>query len=162
MTLNAARPHQPLALALGIVLGLLGPLVLQGAAASASVPSCAVISIATLNRSLGIDAAKVAPTHPSSPAGSLICSFYGLSGGQKNEATVNFVPATAAAFAAVKASLARQHAITNVAGLLGGAYDYRVSPNNFLLVLDGGWQVQLFAAVRVAKLEALARTLPAL
>jgi hypothetical protein len=140
------------------------PAALGGAslAAGAVAPSCTTVSIATLDAKLGIAAAHVHATHPGAPAGSLICSYYGNSGLTENEATLTFVPATAAAFASVKAALSNGHSIRTITGIKQGAYSYLVASQRYLYVLDGSEQVQLYATVALARLEQLARALPAL
>jgi hypothetical protein len=129
-------------------------------ASGATGATCSSVSVQTVDSALGIDAAKVNSTRPPSPAGALICSYYGLSGNAANEATINFLPATSTQFLAVENSLAKQHRIVNVPGIKSGAYHYHLAPNNFMFVLDGSMQVQMFATVSVAKLERLARNLP--
>ena len=98
--------------------------------------------------------------HPSAPVGALICSYFGASGRIANEATINYVPASAKAFAAVEASLGATHAVTPLAGIKTAAYTYRAAPNTLVYVEDGSEQVHLYADVSLAKLEKLARKLP--
>jgi hypothetical protein len=125
-----------------------------------SVPTCSSISIASLDKALAIDAVKVNADRPASPAGSLICSYYGLSGQAQNEATINYVPATPFMFAAVEKALANKYAISLVGGLKSRAYEYYRSGNHYLYVLDGGYQVQLFGIQPLGRIERLARKLP--
>src|SRR5579862_2214873 len=83
---------------LALAAGLLTPLAavaLGTSQASASPSSCSVASVTLVDAKLGIQAAHVNATHPASPAGALICSYYGNSGRTANEATISFVPATA-------------------------------------------------------------------
>jgi hypothetical protein len=75
---------------------------------------------------------------------------------------MNFVPASAAAFFGVKASLASTHSLRTIAGIKSGAYSYLVGQERYLYVLDGAYQVQLFATVALAKLEKVAIALPLL
>ena len=132
--------------------------------AGSSPTTCGVVSVALVNAKLGIDAAHVTAHHPASPAGALICSYYGNSGRATNEATINYVPASPTAFAAVEASLAKTHSEHKITGIQSGAYTYVAEPDRFLYVLDGTTQAQIFAtaSVSLARLEALGRALPSL
>jgi hypothetical protein len=130
--------------------------------AGATPTTCATVSITQLDTALGIDASHVTASHPASPVGALICSYYGDTGRAANEATVNYLPATAKAFRAVKASLSTSHAIRTITGIKSGAYSYSVGSERYLYVLDGSSQVQIFATIALAKLETLARALPVL
>jgi hypothetical protein len=144
-----------------VVLGATGSLAFA-AMAGATPSTCGVVSVGLVNAKLGIDAAHVTAHHPASPAGALICSYYGNSGRAANEATINYVPATPTSFAAVEASLAKTHSIRKLAGIQSGAYTYVVAPDRFLYTLDSTTQVQIFATVSLARLEALGRALPSL
>jgi hypothetical protein len=128
--------------------------------AAASVPTCNTAPLALVNESLGIAAGHVVATHPAQPVGALICSYYGH--GTTNSATVNYIPASAKAFAAVEASLASSQPIRTIAGIKSGAYSYSVGSVRYLYVLDGSTQVQIVASFALAKLEVLARELPSL
>ncbi len=154
---------------LGLTFSLFGPLVgvfafVADGQAGSSPTTCGVVSVALVNAKLGIDAAHVTAHHPASPAGALICSYYGNSGRATNEATINYVPASPTAFAAVEASLAKTHSEHKIAGIKSGAYTYVAEPDRFLYVLDGTTQAQIFAtaSVSLARLEALGRALPSL
>jgi hypothetical protein len=129
------------------------------AGATTPAPSCRTIAIRALNNTLGIASVAV-NRHAGSIAGSFICSYYGASGGYKNQASIIFLPAGPVQFAGIKAGLSKQHTVVTVPGLLSGAYYYHLAPNYYLYVLDGTYQVQMFAAVPIAKLELLARRLP--
>jgi hypothetical protein len=94
--------------------------------------------------------------------GALICSYYGNSGQSANEATINYVPATAKGFAGVKSSLSATHSIRTIAGIKSGAYSYLVGSTRFLYVLDGTEQLQMFATVPLVRLEHLAEAIPVL
>jgi hypothetical protein len=92
----------------------------------------------------------------------LICSDYGNSSRAANEATINYLPATAASFAALQASNASSHHVQTITGLKSGAYSYEVGTERYLYVLNGTEQVQMFAISALAKLETLARKMPRL
>jgi len=145
----------------GLVLSVaaVAALVIPEAGAAAPAPSCSTIGIRTLDNTLGIASVAV-NRHAGSIAGSFICSYYGAVGGYKNQASIIFLPARPAQFAGIKAGVSKQHTVVTVPGLRSGAYYYRLAPNYYLYVLDGTYQVQMFAAVPIAKLELLARRLP--
>jgi hypothetical protein len=139
---------------------LLGSAFLSQARAGAVPSGCGVVSIAVVDAKLGIDAAHVAARRPSASA--LACSYYGNSGRAANEATINYLPASARTFFAVEALLGKTHAISKVAGIKSGAYTYVASSDRFLYVLDGTTQVQIFVidSVPLGRLKALGRALP--
>jgi hypothetical protein len=136
--------------------------VLAAEPAGAAAPTCNTVSVRLLDSTLGIDAAHVNAIHPASPAGALICSYYGNSGRAANEATINYLRASARTFSAVEASLAKTHAIRSIVGIKSGAYSYVTGSERFLYVLDGTDQVQMYAIVGLGKLEKLARLIPLL
>ena len=135
------------------------PLPTAGAAPN---PSCTTVSVATLDQALTIDAAAVNPSRPSGTPGSLICSYYGLSGHAKNQATIIYIATTARTFSAVEKVLAQRHAISNVHGIKSAAYDYKLGDYYYLFVFDGGYQVEMYAEVPLGRVERLARRLPLL
>lgn len=130
--------------------------------AGAAGATCATVTLAKLNAALGIDAAHVTSVRPAKNPRALICSYYGNSGRATNEATINYVPATPTSFAALKASNARLHKVRTISGIKSNAYSYVVGAEQYLYVLDGGDQVQMFAIAPLSKLEALGRALPSL
>lgn len=130
--------------------------------ATAATVTCGTVTIAKLNTALDIDAAHVTSVHPAKDAKTLICSYYGNSGRAANEATINYIPTTATSFAALKASNARSHKVRTVTGISASAYSYVIGTERYLYGLDGRDQVQMFAIAPLARLEALARALPAL
>ena len=140
-----------------IVLAGTGMSALQAGAATAA---CGTLGIATINAALGIDAAHVTSVHPETNPKALICSYYGNSGRAANEVTINYVPATAASFAAVKASNAPSHQLRTITGIKSFAYSYVIGTERYLYVLDGTDQVQMFTIAPLAKLEVLARKMP--
>ena len=142
-----------------IVLAGAGVSALQAGAATAT---CGTLSIATINAALGVDAAHVTSVHPAKNVKALICSYYGNSGRAANELTINYLPATAATFAVVKASNASSHQLKTITGIKSGAYSYVVGTERYLYVLDGTDQVQMFTIAPLAKLEELARKMPSL
>jgi hypothetical protein len=129
---------------------------------AAAKPSCTTVSVATLDRALTIDAAAVISTHPSGTAGSLICSYYGLSGHAKNEATIIYIPTTARTFHAVEKVLAQKHAVSNIRGIKSAAYDYKLGDDYYVFAFDRGYQVEMYAEVSLGRVERLARRLPIL
>jgi hypothetical protein len=146
---------------------VIGAVVLGGTAATAipagaTTATCQTVSIASLNAAIGIDAAHVTSLRPPKNPKALICSYYGDSGRAANEATINYVTATAASFAALKASNASSHHVQTITGLKSGAYSYEVGAERYLYVLDGKEQVQMFAIVGLTKLESVARRMPSL
>ncbi len=159
MTRRAARGRATWAVvcAGGLTLASLLSIPVAGAAST-----CGSMSVSVLDANLGIDATHVSAAHPASPVGALICSYFGNSGRTANEATVNYLPATAKAFATFEASLANSHRIRTINGIKSAAYSYEVGSERYLYVLDGTKQVQMFAATPLSKLEALARAMPVL
>lgn len=146
---------------------VIGAIVLGGTAvtaipAAATAATCGTVSIATVNAALGIDAAHVTSLRPPKNPKALICSYFGNSGRAANEATINYLPATAASFTALKASNASSHHVRTITGLKSGAYSYDVGTERYLYFLNGTEQVQMFAIVALAKLEGLAREMPVL
>jgi hypothetical protein len=124
--------------------------------------TCGTVSIATMNAALAIDAAHVTSVRPPKNPKALICSYYGNSGRAANEATINYLPATARSFAALKASNASSHHVRTITGIKTSAYSYEIGTENYLYVLNGTDQVQIFATVPLSKLEILARKMPSL
>jgi hypothetical protein len=129
---------------------------------TAATTTCATVSIAKINKALGIDAAHVSAVRPAKNPTALICSYYGNSGRAANEVTINYVPATAASFAALKASNARSHRVRTISGIGTSAYSFAIGTEGYLYVLKGKEQVQIFAIASLPKLEALGRALPPL
>jgi hypothetical protein len=125
-------------------------------------PSCTTVSVATLDQALTIDAAAVMSSRPSGTPGSLICSYYGLSGHAKNEATIIYIPTIARTFSAVEKVLAQKYHVANVHGIKSAAYAYKFGTDYYLFVLDGGYQVEMYAEVSLGRVERLARRLPTL
>jgi hypothetical protein len=129
----------------------------SGALVRPARPTCATVSVPLLDAQLGIDAVAVHAARPS--PSSLICSYYGASGRIKNEATIVYlsVTATPAQFAAVIAAEEKTRKLAKVPRIGEGAYAYELAPNAYLYMLDGRSIVQLYAAVALTKVEALAR-----
>jgi hypothetical protein len=121
--------------------------------AAASPTSCSVVYVSKLDASLGIDAAHVTSTHPKGNANALICSYYGDSGRAANEATLNYLPTTAKSFAALETTASASHKVRRIVGIKSAAYSYVVGTERYLYVLDGSSQVQIFAALPLARLE---------
>lgn len=131
------------------------------APAAGAASSCGGVSVKVLDSALRIEAAQVSASHPST-AGALICSYFGNSGRSANEATINYLPATAKVFAAIEASLSKTNTIRTIPGMKSGAYSYLKGSERYLYVLDGVDQVQIYATVPLAKLEKLAGERPLL
>jgi hypothetical protein len=115
----------------------IGAVVLSGTAvtaipAAAMTATCQTVSIATLDAALGMDAAHVTPLRPPKNPKALICSYYGNSGRAANEATINYLPTTAASFASLKASNASAHHVQTITSLKSGAYSYEVGTKRYL------------------------------
>ena len=127
--------------------------------AGAAVPSCASVSVATVNAALRIHAAHVNSTHPASPAGSLICSYYGNSGHAANQATIIFVRATAKGFAGVERANGAKYKLEPVSTF---EYGYLATPNQFVFRYDSPYQVELFGTQSFGRLRKLAGMLPPL
>jgi hypothetical protein len=154
------------------ILRVLGSLAITGSAiatvpllstaGAAAKPSCTTVSVTVLDQALTIDAAAVMSTRPSGTPGSLICSYYGLSGHAKNEATIIYIPTTVRTFRAVEKVLGKTHAVSDVHGIKSAAYDYRLGDDYYLFVFDGRYQVEMYAMVPLGRIERLARRLPIL
>ena len=129
------------------------------AAAAGAASSCGRVSVKLLDSALGINAAQVNASHPSTP-GALVCSYFGNTGKAANEATVNYLPASAKVFAGIEAALAKTNRIRTISAIKSGAYSYLQGSERYLYVLDGVDQVQIYATVPLAKLEKLAREMP--
>jgi hypothetical protein len=126
-------------------------------AASPAAPSCSTISIPVLDKYLGIDAKFVNPHRVSAKA--LICSYYGATGRAINEATIIYLASNSVEFAGNKTKNAATHTLQTVSPT---EYAYSYGGAHYVFVLDGGFQVQLFAIVPLARIEHLARRLPVL
>jgi hypothetical protein len=149
----------PLLASLAITAGGIAVALPTSTANAATKPSCATVSVATLDKVLALNAESVLSTYRSSPSGPLICSYFGLSG-TRNEATIIYTHTNARTFHAVEKLLAHKHAVSNVKGVQLAAYDYKVDKDYYLFVFDDGYQVELYAAVTVARMERLASQLP--
>jgi len=126
-------------------------------ATGAARPTCSTVSITLLDHELAIAAAHVNSVRRGSSGNSLICSYFGSSGGYRNEATIVYLTATPAEFTAIVDGLSKTHRVVRLGGIADGAYSYAVSPETFLYMLDGTSMIELYAAVSLARLEALAR-----
>lgn len=149
---------------IGALLAVGGTALAEGPSVASTTPvaNCATVTISALDRALGIDAAKVSTVRPAKPHGAVICSYFGLSGRAANEATIGYIPVTRLEFAEIRAALAKSHVITGVKGIKGGAYSFVSSGETFLYVLDGRYQVQLFATRPLGRLKQLGVALPVL
>lgn len=115
------------------------------------------MGVRAVDANLGIDAVAVRSVRPPKPKGALICSYYGATGHAANEATVIFLRANGAAFAAVRAGVAAARRVELVTGIGTAAFAYAIGPEHYLEVLTGGELVECYAAVPPARLERLAR-----
>jgi hypothetical protein len=140
-------------LAMGGIVAALPPSI----GAAAAKPSCATVSVATLDRVLTLNAESVLSSYRSS--GPLICSYYGLSG-PRNEATIIYTHTTARTFLAVEKLLGHKHAVHKVEGVQLAAYDYKFGKDYYFFVFDDGYQVEIYAAVSLSRVERLASQLP--
>jgi len=117
--------------------------------------TCATVPVRLLDAELAISAVAVSSVHPASPKGSLICSYYGASGHAANQATIVFLRANAVEFAGIRRRVSDAHRVTGVAHLGAAAFSYSAPPETYLYLLDGPHFVEIYAAVRVQRLEAL-------
>ncbi|HUY30180.1 MAG TPA: hypothetical protein VMV02_04215 [Acidimicrobiales bacterium] len=134
-----------------------GPPLAARALAAVASPTCATVSVHLLDAELRIAAVAVHAARPPSPKGSLICSYYGATGHAANQATIVYLRADAAQFAAIRRGVAATHRIAPVAHLGAGAFSYAVPPVHYLYLQRAGHLVEIYAQVATARLELLAR-----
>lgn len=157
-----------LAARFAVVLAMLWLAVLPGralAAAPAARPAttkanCSTVSVHLLDVELAIQAVSVNAARPGPT--SLICSYFGASGRLKNEATIVYLRATPAQFAAIVAREAKLHHMVKVPRIAARAYAYVAPPSAYVYLLTQGTFVQAYAAVPEVRVEALARRIVAL
>lgn len=124
-------------------------------ASAAAAPSCASVPIRVVDLFLRIDARFVTPHRVSASA--LICSYYGATGRAANEATIIYLVSNQHEFIGNKEKAAARHVLRTVSAT---EYGYASGSDEYLFVLDGSHQVQVFAMVPFGRLERLARHLP--